>query len=96
MDYLTAWREGHEAGMQLTLKIISELTQQDFQKASEIVLYIKQLEGESDFKFPEAPKVTAKPAAAPETSNDELTAKEKKMISSLANRIAERQWFLMD
>jgi hypothetical protein len=96
MDYLTAWREGHEAGVQLTLKIISELTQQEFKKASEIVLYIKQLEGETDFKFPDTTKPVAKVEQKMQPENVELSAKEEKMINSLANRIATRQWFLLD
>jgi len=96
MDYLTAWREGHEAGMKLTLKIISELTQQEFQKASEIVLYIKQLEGETEFEFPEKPKPVAKIETKKQPEDDKLSAKEEKFISSLANRMATRQWFLMD
>jgi len=96
MDYLTAWREGHEAGMQLTLKIISELTQQEFQKASEVVLYIKQLEGDTEFQFPEKPKPVARVKKKELPKDDELSPREKKIISSLADRIATRQWFLMD
>lgn len=87
MDYLTAWREGHEAGMALTLKIINDLTGQDFKKASEVILYIKHLEGDTDFHFnvPEKPKQD-------EVKDDELSAKEEKFIDRLADKIAMRDW----
>ena len=87
MDYLTAWRDGHEAGMALVLKIINEITGQDFKKASEVILYIKQLEGDPDFHFDvkeepkkEQPKV------------DDLSDKEEKFIDQLAEKIAMRNW----
>ena len=51
MDYLTAWREGHKAGMELSLQIINELTGHDFETASEVVLLIKELEHERDINY---------------------------------------------
>ena len=51
MDYLTAWREGHKAGMELSLQIINELTSHDFKTASEVVLLIKELENERDINY---------------------------------------------
>lgn len=88
MDYLTAWREGHEAGMQLVLKIINELTGQEFQKSSEVVLYIKQLEGDEQFHFPQ--QVEQPKQEEPKT--DELSTKEEKFIDQLADKIAIRNW----
>jgi len=81
MDYLTAWREGHEAGMQLSLKIINELTGHDFQKSSEVVLYIKQLEGDPNFDI-------AKEEPAPQTV--EPKTNENVLMNRLANKIAMR------
>lgn len=48
MDYLTAWRDGHKAGMDLSLELINELTGHDFATPSEVVLHIKELEQERD------------------------------------------------
>jgi hypothetical protein len=88
MDYLTAWREGHEAGMQIVLKIINELTGQEFQKSSEVVLYIKQLEGDEQFHF--KPQVEQPKPEEPKSS--ELSTKEEKFIDQLADKIAIRNW----
>ena len=44
MDYLTAWRDGHEAGMALVLKIINEITGQDFKKASEVIREVNKIQ----------------------------------------------------
>jgi hypothetical protein len=84
MDYLTAWREGHEAGMQLSLKIINELTGQDFKKSAEVVLYIKQLEGDSNFEFKQPKQVTEK--------IDVISTKEEKLIDRLSTKIAMKNW----
>jgi hypothetical protein len=88
MDYLTAWREGHEAGMDLVLKIINDLTGHEFQKSSDVVLYIKQLEGDAEFEF-------KKPVDQPKQEvvvKDELSTKEEKFIDQLADKIAIRNW----
>jgi hypothetical protein len=87
MNYLTAWREGHEAGMQLSLKIINELTGQEFQKSSDVVLYIKQLEGDTEYSFE---KQVEQPKQAPKT--DELSTKEERFIDQLAEKIAMKNW----
>jgi len=84
MDYLTAWREGHEAGMQLSLKIINELTGQDFQKSSEVVLYIKQLEGDTEFQF-QKPKEIVK-------NTESISVKENQLINRLSSKIAMKNW----
>lgn len=84
MDYLTAWREGHEAGMQLSLKIINELTGQDFKKSAEVVLYIKQLEGDSNFEFKQ-PKQVTQPI-------DVISTKEEKLMDRLSTKIAMKNW----
>ena len=88
MDYLTAWREGHEAGMQLVLKIINELTQQEFKKSSEVVLYIKQLEGDTEFHF----EKQAEQPKQEKPKSEELSTKEEKFIDQLADKIAIRNW----
>lgn len=91
MNYLIAWREGHEAGMQLSLKIINELTGHDFKKSSEVVMYIKQLEGDTNFYFEkevEPPKQ--------ELDTNELSQKDKKFINSLSSKIAMKNWLWSD
>ena len=80
MNYLEAWREGHEAGMSLTLKIINELTGHDFETASEVILYIKQLEGDEDFKLAIKEHKEEKQEQPKQPDNDELSTKEKKFI----------------
>jgi len=91
MDYLTAWREGHEAGMQLVLKIINELTEHEFEKSSDVVMYIKQLEGNPHFYF-------EKQYEQPERENvtSDLSAKDKKFINRLSNKIAINNWLWSD
>ena len=91
MDYLTAWREGHEAGMNLVLKIINDLTGQEFQKSSEVVVYIKQLEGDADFYFEQRVEQKEQPKQE-EPKTDNLSTKEEKFIDSLADKIAIRNW----
>jgi len=78
MNYLDAWREGHFEGMALSLRLINEFTGCDFQSASEVVLYIKELEEyrKQDY-FKEV-----KPA---------IDISEKTM-DSLANKIAMNQY----
>lgn len=87
MDYLTAWRDGHEAGMRLVLKIINELTGHDFQKSSDVILYIKQLEGDPDFHFPETKKELVE-----EPKSEKLSIKEELFIDSLTDKIALKNW----
>jgi hypothetical protein len=91
MDYLTAWREGHTEGMNLVLKIINELTGQEFKKSSEVVMYIKQLEGDTNFYFE---KEVEQPKQEPST--DELSTKDKKFINRLSNKIAMNNWLWSD
>jgi len=85
MDYLTAWRDGHEAGMRLVLKIINDLTGHDFEKSSDVILYIKKLEGDETFDFPEVKQ--AEPA-----KKVDLSTKEEKIIDSLSDKIALKNW----
>ena len=87
MDYLTAWREGHEAGMRLVLKIINDLTGHDFEKSSDVILYIKRLEGDETFEFPEVKQ--AEPTA-PKTID--ISTKEEKLIDALSDKIALKNW----
>ena len=87
MDYLTAWREGHEAGMRLVLKIINDLTGHDFEKSSDVILYIKQLEGDTDFHFPEVKQAEPEPAKP-----EQLSTKEEKFIDALSDKIALKNW----
>jgi len=87
MDYLTAWRDGHEAGMRLVLKIINELTGHDFEKSSDVILYIKQLEGDTDFHFPET-----KPEPVEEPKAEKLSTKEELFIDALTDKIALKNW----
>jgi len=87
MDYLTAWREGHEAGMRLVLKIVNELTGHEFEKSSDVVLYIKQLEGDTDFHFPEN-----KDEPVEEKKTDTLSTKEELFIDKLTDKIALKNW----
>ncbi len=88
MDYLTAWRDGHEAGMRLVLKIINDLTGHDFEKSSDVILYIKKLEGDENFSFPEVHEVKQEVPA----KNNELSTKEEKFIDDLSDKIALKNW----
>lgn len=94
MNYLEAWREGHEAGMSLTLKIINEITGHDFETASEVILYIKQLEGDEDFKI--AIREHKEEQQIKQPDNDELSTKEKKFIEHMAQRMAINNWLWSD
>ena len=85
MDYLTAWRDGHEAGMRLVLKIINDLTGHDFEKSSDVILYIKRLEGDETFDFPEVKQVEP-------TKTIDLSTKEDKLIDALSDKIALKNW----
>ena len=88
MDYLTAWREGHEAGMQLVLKIINELTGQEFEKSSEVVLYIKQLENDNELYYEHPAPIEVKEDLPKQEVETET--QQNKFINRLANRIAMR------
>ena len=88
MDYLTAWREGHEAGMRLVLKIINDLTGHDFEKSSDVILYIKKLEGDETFEFPQAPVAKQEEPA----KTDQLSTTEEKLIDALSDKIALKNW----
>lgn len=87
MDYLTAWREGHEAGMRLVLTIINDLTGHDFEKSSDVILYIKQLEGDDTFGFPEVKQTNP---ITPEI--EQLSTREEKFIDALSDKIALKNW----
>jgi len=94
MDYLTAWREGHEAGLNLSFQLISKLCQQDFKQASDVVLYIKQLEGDKEFHFKTPKKIEMPKKEEPKI--DELSTKEEKFIDRLTNKIAVQNWMWRD
>lgn len=83
MDYLTAWREGHEAGMSLAYQLINDFTGQDFKTASEVVLYIKELENDREASY--FGKKT-----------DVISDKEEKMMDALAEKIAISNWMWKD
>jgi len=83
MDYLTAWREGHEAGMSLAFQLINDFTGQDFQTASEVVLYIKELEKDRELSY------FGKPTEV-------ISNKEEKMMDALAEKIAMSNWMWKD
>jgi hypothetical protein len=46
MDYLTAWQEGYTSGQQFAVKLVNQELKLDFEKVSQIVLYIEKLEGQ--------------------------------------------------
>jgi len=83
MDYLTAWREGHEAGMSLAYQLINDFTGQDFKTASEVVLYIKELEDDRE-------------ASYFGKKSEVISAKEEKMMDELAEKIAISNWMWED
>ena len=80
MNYLQAWREGHEAGMHLCIQLINEFSGQDFKTASEVVLHIKDLENQREEAFYSS------------TSSN----KEKQMMDSLAQKIAIQNYLWKD
>jgi len=45
MDYLTAWQEGYTSGQQFAVKLVNQELKLDFEKVSEVVLYMEKLEG---------------------------------------------------
>jgi hypothetical protein len=83
MDYLTAWKEGHEAGMSLAYQLINDFTGQDFKTASEVVLYIKELEKDRELSY--FGKTT-----------EVISNKEEKMMDALAEKIAMSNWMWKD
>ena len=83
MDYLTAWREGHEAGMSLAYQLINDFTGQDFKTASEVVLYIKELENDRELSYYGG-------------KSDVISDKEEKMMDALAEKIAISNWMWKD
>ena len=46
MDYLTAWQEGYTSGQQFAVKLVNQELKLDFEKVSQVVLYIEKLEGQ--------------------------------------------------
>lgn len=81
MNYLQAWREGHEAGMHLCLQLINEFSGQDFKTASEVVLHIKDLENQCEEAF---------------YSSSTPSDKEEQMMDSLAQKIAIQNYLWKD
>jgi hypothetical protein len=83
MDYLTAWREGHTAGMSLAYQLINDFTGQDFKTASEVVIYIKKLEDDRESRYFGG-------------KSDVISIKEEKMMDALAEKIALSNWMWKD
>jgi hypothetical protein len=46
MDYLTAWQEGYTSGQQFAVKLVNQELKLDFEKVSQVVLYIEKLESQ--------------------------------------------------
>lgn len=46
MTYLEAWREGHTAGILLTIKIINKLCGTEFETPAQVVMFIREAQKE--------------------------------------------------
>jgi hypothetical protein len=83
MDYLTAWRKGHEAGMSLAYQLINDFTGQNFKTASEVVLYIKDLESDRESNYYQH-------------KSNVIFTKEERIMDSMANKVAISNWIWKD
>lgn len=91
MNYLDAWREGHKAGMTLTIKIINDMCGTEFQDPGDVVLHIKSCD-EPQIVIKEVIKEVIR--EVPVQTQEGLTKKEKQLNQDLAQRIAQQQWLM--